>query len=129
MADGVATTAAPFVQQTWVGMSADNSKQIKQIRRLVISTIVLGAFLGLAACDQGEDSRPLNYKPGVYQGTPVSPLSDETLEELRRRAEKALGTGFDIREFHDAVLLNGSVPLPVLEEQIDRFIAEHGGAG
>jgi len=29
-----------------------------------------------------------------------------------------------VRLFHDAVLKNGSVPLPVLERQIDRFIAE-----
>jgi hypothetical protein len=42
--------------------------------------------------------------------------------ELRRKAEAALGQSFDVREFHDAVLLNGSVPLPVLEEEIDRFI-------
>ncbi len=51
-------------------------------------------------------------------------LGELKIKELRRRAENELGTDFDIREFHDAVLLNGSVPLPVLEEQIDRFIAE-----
>ena len=45
------------------------------------------------------------------------------LRELRARAEKALGQRFDVRLFHDAVLENGSVPLPVLEQQIDDWIA------
>ncbi|WP_254063283.1 DUF885 family protein [Rhodanobacter sp. L36] len=46
--------------------------------------------------------------------------------ELRAKAEKALGARFDIRHFHDTVLSTGSVPLPVLEQRIDRFIAEGG---
>ena len=46
--------------------------------------------------------------------------------ELRARAEKALGPKFDIRHFDDTVLSTGSVPLPVLEKRIDRFIAEGG---
>ena len=52
------------------------------------------------------------------------------LEILRARenAEKALGTKFNIRAFHDAVLELGSVPLPVLTARVDRFIAE-GGKG
>ena len=44
--------------------------------------------------------------------------------ELRERAENGLGEDFDIREFHDAVLENGSVPLSILERQIDRYIAQ-----
>lgn len=44
--------------------------------------------------------------------------------ELRERAETTLGTDFDIRAFHDAVLKNGSMPLSVLERQIDRYIAK-----
>ena len=41
---------------------------------------------------------------------------------LREKAKAALGDDFDLREFHDAVLLNGSVPLTVLEAEIDRYI-------
>jgi uncharacterized protein (DUF885 family) len=43
--------------------------------------------------------------------------------ELRRRAEQALGTRFDIRDFHAAVLENGSLPLDILEQQVDAYIA------
>lgn len=41
----------------------------------------------------------------------------------RARAKAALGDRFDIRDFHDAVLQNGSVPLSLLREQIDAYIA------
>ena len=44
--------------------------------------------------------------------------------ELRRKAEAALGPAFSIRAFHDAVLLDGGVPLNILEAKIDRWIAE-----
>ena len=46
--------------------------------------------------------------------------------ELRARATQALGARFDVRAFHDAVMANGSVPLPVLERQIDEYIAATG---
>jgi uncharacterized protein (DUF885 family) len=48
------------------------------------------------------------------------------IEEMRAKAEAALGPKFDIRAFHDTVLSMGSVPLPVLRARIDRFIAEGG---
>lgn len=48
------------------------------------------------------------------------------IRELRAKAEKALGAKFDIRHFHDTILQIGSVPLPVLEQRIDTFIAEGG---
>jgi uncharacterized protein (DUF885 family) len=47
--------------------------------------------------------------------------------ELREKAKRELGAGFDIRRFHDQVLGAGALPLGVLEEQIDRWIAEEKG--
>ena len=46
-----------------------------------------------------------------------------TIDKLRDKAKAELGDAFDIREFHDQVLLTGSMPLPVLEQKIDRWIA------
>ncbi len=54
-------------------------------------------------------------------------LGELKIRELREKAEKALGERFDVREFHDAVLLNGSIPLSVLEDQIELFIRESSG--
>jgi len=46
------------------------------------------------------------------------------IQELRKRAETKLGTRFDIKAFHEQVLNTGGLPLKVLEEKIDRWIAE-----
>jgi uncharacterized protein (DUF885 family) len=43
--------------------------------------------------------------------------------ELRQRAEQALGPRFDIRDFHEVVLGNGSLPLDILDQQVDAYIA------
>ena len=44
------------------------------------------------------------------------------IQELRSRAQKELGAKFDQREFHDNMLKNGSLPLEILEEQINDYI-------
>ena len=51
-------------------------------------------------------------------------MGELEIRRLRAKAEAELGTAFDIRTFHDAVLANGSVPLGVLAEEIDLWIAE-----
>ena len=56
-------------------------------------------------------------------------LGELKIKELRRRAEDALGPEFEVRAFHDAVLANGALPLPILESQIDRFIARTSNGG
>jgi len=43
--------------------------------------------------------------------------------ELRHRAEQKLGAKFDIREFHDVVLRNGTLPLDLLEDEVDAYLA------
>ena len=45
------------------------------------------------------------------------------IQALRRKAKQALGEQFDIRGFHDAVLGGGALPLDMLEESIDLWIA------
>ena len=51
-------------------------------------------------------------------------LGEIAIVKLRAEAERELGDRFDIKTFHDAILRQGSVPLPVLEEQVRMFIAE-----
>ena len=60
--------------------------------------------------------------PGQACGYMVGKL---TMLEVRAKARKALGGKFDIRQFHDAVLLSGNMPLDVLSRRIDQFIASH----
>ena len=61
-------------------------------------------------------SQALAYKVGALK-----------IQELRKKAEAQLGDDFDIREFHAQVLDTGSLPLPVLEAKIDRWIASKAG--
>jgi uncharacterized protein (DUF885 family) len=43
---------------------------------------------------------------------------------LRAMAEKELGDDFDIKEFHEMVLLNGAMPLEILEESVTLWVNE-----
>jgi len=55
-------------------------------------------------------------------------LGELQIRRHRREAEEKLGARFDQRRFHDAILAIGSVPLPVLEERMKRFIADESTA-
>lgn len=62
-----------------------------------------------------------------YMATPGQALSYKLgqlkIRELRTKAEKALGTNFNIREFHSQILNSGSLPLVLLEEKLNGWIA------
>ncbi|RST30041.1 DUF885 domain-containing protein [Sphingomonas ginkgonis] len=62
-------------------------------------------------------SQALAYKIGAL-----------TIQRLRDKAKAALGPKFDIREFHAQVLMTGALPLQILEQKIDRWIAERKAA-
>ncbi|WP_448579364.1 DUF885 domain-containing protein [Thermaurantiacus sp.] len=53
-------------------------------------------------------------------------VGDIRIQKARKRAEKALGPRFDIRAFHEQVLMTGALPLEVLDAKIDRWIAAGG---
>ncbi len=57
--------------------------------------------------------------PGQATGYKVGMLK---ILELRHKAEAELGDKFDVRQFHDVVLMNGAVPLTVLEELVNKYI-------
>ncbi len=55
-------------------------------------------------------------------------IGEMKIKELRKYATEQLGNRFDIREFHDHVLANGAVPLPILEKQIKDWVEEKKAA-
>jgi uncharacterized protein (DUF885 family) len=61
----------------------------------------------------GDPAQALAYKIGQIK-----------ISELRARAQRALGSRFDLRDYNDAVIAVGSVPLTTLESHIDRWIQE-----
>lgn len=72
---------------------------------------------------EGEVNRYISW-PG--QATAYL-LGDLEIQALRARAREALGQRFDLKAFHDRVLEDGAVPLPVLRAKIERWIAGGGG--
>jgi uncharacterized protein (DUF885 family) len=48
--------------------------------------------------------------------------------ELRKEAEQKLGPKFDVRDFHDAILRDGPLPLDLLQLQVEKYVAAAGAA-
>jgi len=86
-------------------------------RQQSIDYLAANTALSLHECTT-ETDRYISW-PGQALSYKIGELK---IRQLRARAEQALGAKFDRRRFHDAVLANGSVPLRVLEQQIDTFI-------
>ena len=78
-------------------------------------------------CELSDDGAAGALRGAALHGhaRPGHELQDRMLkiQELRRKAEAALGDRFDLRAFHDTVLGGGSMPLTMLEQRIDSWVA------
>ena len=61
---------------------------------------------------------------GMLDSFKSNPSTASLFATAAQEAEQALGERFNIREFHDVVLGNGSLPLAVLEQQVRAYIAQ-----
>ncbi len=73
-------------------------------------------------------SETLRYSCDIPGQALAYKIGARTILDLRRKAERELGSNFDVRRFHDTVLESGALPLSVLAKRIDRFIAEEKAA-
>jgi len=78
----------------------------------------------LSERDIGKEVERYITNPGQATSYKIGELK---IEELRAKAEAALGDRFDIKDFHAVVLGSGSVPLDVLADQVDAWIEAGGG--
>jgi uncharacterized protein (DUF885 family) len=79
----------------------------------------LGANTANPAADNAFEVDRYIAQPGQALGYKIGQLR---IAALRDKAQATLGSAFDIRRFHDAVLGNGALPLAVLEREVDRWI-------
>ncbi|WP_395373049.1 DUF885 domain-containing protein [Marinicella sp. W31] len=85
----------------------------------------MASTTGLALTDVESEIERYTVWPGQALAYKVGMLK---IMELREKAEKALGDRYDIRKFHNVVLKNGPVPMTILEELVDTYIANGGEA-
>ncbi|HUH22426.1 MAG TPA: DUF885 domain-containing protein, partial [Brevundimonas sp.] len=78
----------------------------------------------LSERDIGKEVERYITNPGQATSYKIGELK---IEELRHKAEATLGDRFDIKDFHAVVLGSGSVPLDVLADQVNAWIAAGGG--
>jgi uncharacterized protein (DUF885 family) len=94
----------------YFGMTLEEGRRFMRDRTLESEAQIATETLRYSADNPGQ---ALGYQMGKWK-----------FLELRARAEAALGDRFDIRRFHEALLVNGAHPMTVVESHIDRWIEE-----
>jgi uncharacterized protein (DUF885 family) len=105
------------------GQLGQLDSELFRARRLVVDTgLHAKRWTRQQAIDYGIEASEVE-RYAVYPGQACSYMIGELkILELRDKAQKALGNRFALREFHNTVLRAGSVPLQVLEGQVDTYI-------
>lgn len=79
----------------------------------------------MAASDVEAEVERYIANPGQALGYKIGQIR---IREMRNKSEAALGSRFDIKEFHSQILRDGALPMDVLEEKIDRWIESKRGS-
>ena len=113
----------------WAGCIVNNSELFRAIRLVVDTGVHYKRWNRLQMTDYFPEhfGDPQNSEVDRYVAIPGQALGYKIgqlkILELRKRAQDKLGPAFDIRAFHDRVLGAGALPLDLLEERIDSWIA------
>ncbi|WP_242093957.1 DUF885 domain-containing protein [Aestuariivivens sediminicola] len=109
------------------------SSEIHRAIRLVVDTGIHAKewtreqAIAYSLANEAESESDIISEIERYMANPGQALSYKIgqlkIIELRNRAETLLGDAFDIKEFHDQILETGCIPLQLLEDKIDRWIA------
>ena len=97
--------------------------------KLGVGVVLIGLFCaGCQKNDQPAATAPapaaIRYSTDIYAQALGYRLGYEKFWELRHRAVKELGERFDMGQFHAAAIGEGAMPLDVLEEHINHYIAQ-----
>ena len=110
------------------GLLGQLDSELFRARRLVVDTgIHAKHWTRQQAIDYGIEASEIEryvVNPGQACSYMIGELK---IIELREKAKKALGNRFSLQEYHNAVLSAGTVPLELLEKEVDRYIAKKNG--
>jgi uncharacterized protein (DUF885 family) len=110
------------------GLLGQLDSELFRARRLVVDTgIHAKHWTRQQAIDYGIEASEIEryvVNPGQACSYMIGELK---IIELREKAKKALGDRFSLQEFHNTVLSAGTVPLELLEQEVDRYIAKKNG--
>ncbi|MFN7983004.1 MAG: DUF885 domain-containing protein [Vicinamibacterales bacterium] len=104
------------------------SERFRAVRLVVDTGLHARGWSRQRATDYFKEHAPTSSLAEIdrYVAQPAQALAYKVGElkitELRRRAERELGSTFDLREFHDLVLSGGTLPLELLEVRVDEYI-------